>query len=80
MARFTFIAMMSISRFFGIHKLCKLVGKLRPESVDHLFRNIMGKRVRQRKWGYGGMAAQNFGTQFENFEELPTDGAAQFGN
>jgi hypothetical protein len=50
------------------------------EILHHPFSNARGQRFRQRKWGYGGMTATNFGAQAKFFEKFPTDGATQFGN
>jgi len=84
-ARFTLIAMMlsssSPNRCLRLgQQRSKLGNEVDLETFDHLFRNIGGKRVRQRSWGHGRMTATYFGVQVKNLEEFPTDGAAQFGN
>ena len=56
--------------------MTKLATQVGPETVKHLLGYFIGKRLRQRERGYGGMTATNYVSHSENLEKFPTYRAA----
>ena len=54
----------------------ELATQVGPETGNHRFVNVIGKRLGQHNRGYGGMTAANYAFYPENLEKFPTDRAA----